>query len=200
MLIGVTGCSGSGKSTFVKHLQSFIGEECTIFTQDNYYIPRENQPKDENGIQNFDLPQSLDLTQYYKDLIALSQGASIFQNKYNYNNPLLPKEQILVTPSKYIIAEGLFVFYDEEKLGLFDHKVFIEGADNISFERRLYRDKVERGYDFDDVNYRFYNHVLPSYQSYILPRKNQCGIVIDNTDNDLELLKSKALDISKRVF
>jgi uridine kinase len=47
-------------------------------------------------------------------------------------------------------------------------------------KRRIIRDKEERGYDLDDVLYRYENHVMPSFNTYILPYKNKCDIIINN--------------------
>jgi uridine kinase len=201
MLIGVTGCSGSGKSSFVRFLQKYLPEsQFTLFTQDNYYIKRELQPRDSNGIQNFDLPQSLDLDTYFVDLLNLKAGKPVVQNKYNYNNPDLPEERLIINPKPIIITEGLFVFQNPEFHPHFDHKVFIDSIDEISFSRRLYRDETERGYGFDDVSYRFYNHVLPSYLTYIAPQKEHCDVVIQNNANDLELLEQAAKEFVQRYF
>lgn len=201
MLIGVTGCSGSGKSSFVRFLQKYLPEDqFTLFTQDNYYIKRELQPRDGNGIQNFDLPQSLDLDRYFVDLLSLKKGVQIVQNKYNYNNPDLSEERLIINPKPIIITEGLFVFHNPEFHAYFDHKVFIDSIDEISFSRRLYRDETERGYGFDDVNYRFYNHVLPSYLAYIEPQKKHCDVVIQNNENDLQLLEQEAKEFVQRYL
>ena len=57
--IGISGGSGSGKTTFVKELaKSFSTEQVCILSQDNYYKPREQQVTDSTGEKNFDLPES----------------------------------------------------------------------------------------------------------------------------------------------
>ncbi|HTF81949.1 MAG TPA: hypothetical protein VL947_09495 [Cytophagales bacterium] len=185
MLIGITGCSGSGKSMFVRLLQKHLSTRAhTIFTQDNYYINRHLQPKDHNGVHNFDLPESLDLQHYYEDLKKLKEGQPVTQQRYNYNNPTLPSALIELKPYGTLITEGLFVFHDPRYLPLFDIKVFIESSQDVNFARRLYRDETERGYGYEDVNYRFHEHVMPSYLKYIIPQKAVCDVVIDNEAND----------------
>ena len=48
-IIGISGGSGSGKTTFVKELSSRFSEtQVCILSQDNYYKPREEQFIDEN--------------------------------------------------------------------------------------------------------------------------------------------------------
>ena len=50
-------------------------------------------------------------------------------------------------------------------------------------KRRIVRDAKERGYDLDDVLYRYEHHVTPSYKKYIEPSKKWADIVIPNHTN-----------------
>lgn len=201
MLIGVTGCSGSGKSSFVRFLTQYLPVDTyTVFTQDNYYIKRELQPKDSNGVQNFDLPESLDLNTYYSDLIKLKNRLPVVQHTYNYNNSALSSQKLEIKPTPIIITEGLFVFHDPNFHQHFDHKVFIDSKPETSFTRRLFRDETERGYGFEDVNYRFYQHVLPSYAQYIAVHKDHCNLSIENSQNDLALLESAAKIFASKLL
>ena len=68
-IVGITGGSASGKTLFLKSLLgAFSQDEICLISQDNYYKPREQQPVDENGISNFDTPQSIDFQQYALDI------------------------------------------------------------------------------------------------------------------------------------
>ena len=67
-VIGITGGSGSGKTCIVRDLKEAMGEKVTILSQDDYYIPREQQVYDEKGIQNFDLPTSINLQAFVVDM------------------------------------------------------------------------------------------------------------------------------------
>jgi uridine kinase len=42
---------------------------------------------------------------------------------------------------------------------------------------------VERGYDLDDVLYRYQYHVMPIYESQIEPLKHQADLVVPNNHN-----------------
>ncbi len=51
-LIGITGGSGSGKTTFIKELRNaFSEEEVCILSQDDYYFPRDQQQSDAAAIE-----------------------------------------------------------------------------------------------------------------------------------------------------
>ena len=60
-VIGICGGSGSGKTTLLKKLKHALGEHrVSVFTMDNYYLPKDEQAKDKNNVVNFDLPTALD--------------------------------------------------------------------------------------------------------------------------------------------
>ena len=79
-----------------------------------------------------------------------------------------------------MVVEGIFVLYDQEIAKVLDLKVFIEAKDYIKLKRRIIRDDKERGYDLDDVLYRYEHHVMPTYDKYIKPYKKDANIIIPN--------------------
>ena len=50
--------------------------------------------------------------------------------------------------------------------------------------RRIKRDAEERGYDKNNVLYKYHNHVIPSFKKYILPYKKDADLIVNNTFND----------------
>ncbi len=191
-VVGITGCSGSGKTYFLKKmLEYFSKDEICLISQDNYYIPRDKQPVDQNGIKNFDSPDSIDLEEYLLDIIRLIDGETVNRQEYTYNNPDKMPETIILKSAPIILAEGIFVFSFEKVSRLFDFKIFIEAKDHVRLTRRIVRDNEERGYDLDDVLYRYRNHVIPTYEKYIEPFRSISDIIIpnnDQSDNALEVL------------
>ncbi len=193
-IIGITGGSGSGKTTFIKKLaNSFSPKQLCIISQDDYYRPREEQKKDENGIINFDLPESIDDRTFLNDIQKLIQGQAIRKQEYTYNNKSAQPKIITFHPAPIIIVEGLFVFHYKKIANLFDLKVFIHSKENLKVIRRIKRDKIERNYPLDDVLYRYENHVLPTFEKYILPYKEKADIIINNNkgfEMGLEVFKN----------
>ena len=180
-VIGVTGGSGSGKSLFLKELlKDFTEKEICLVTQDNYYRKREEQPVDENGIKNFDLPESIDDKKLLHDLLSLISGKSVKLNEYTFNNPTSNPRILVFDPAPIIIVEGLMVFYWEKIRNLIDLSVFIEAKDLIKVKRRIMRDAKERGYDLDDVLYRYEHHVTPFYNLHLKPLKEEADVIIPN--------------------
>lgn len=183
-IIGITGGSGSGKTTFIKDIRDkFTDAELCIISQDDYYRPRAEQETDDKGYQNFDLPQSIDKKLFHSDLEKLLNGETIEKMEYLFNNKEAEGTIKLFKPAPIIIVEGLFVFHYKKIRRLLDLKVFFYAADHLKVIRRIMRDQVERGYPIDDVLYRYEHHVMPSYKKYIEPYMQEADIIINNNQD-----------------
>lgn len=181
-VIGITGGSGSGKTSIVHKIRDLFEEsELCIMSQDNFYIPREDQFVDENGVQNFDLPSSINLKSFVADVKSLMNGNSVKLQEYVFNNETKQSKTLHFEPAPIMLVEGLFIYHDDAMRELFDYKFFVDAPEDVKLIRRIKRDRVERNYPLDDVLYRFEHHVTPSYVQYILPYKSHCDMIINNT-------------------
>ena len=194
MIIGISGGSGSGKTTILRSLRdSFSEGEVCIISQDDYYKKRELQQTDPKGIKNFDLPSSFEKEKMVSDLECLLSGRAITLKEYVFNNESKNAQIKTIKPAPVFIIEGLFIFHFKELSDLFDVKVFVHAKDNLKVIRRIKRDRIERNYPIEDVLYRYEYHVAPTFEKYILPYKDDCHIIINNNDDykiGLEFLKA----------
>lgn len=183
-IIGISGGSGSGKTSFIRDIKEhFTTDEICFLSQDDYYKPREFQKEDENGIKNFDLPESIELDEFYFDLVKLNNGMEVEREEYTFNNEKKSPGILHFKPAPIIIVEGLFVFYEPKLFNMMDMKIIIHATDTQKIIRRIKRDRVERNYPLEDVLYRYEHHVLPSFESYIFPFINKVDLVINNNKN-----------------
>jgi uridine kinase len=191
-IIGITGGSASGKTFFMKSLIDSFGEnEVTRISQDNYYRPIHEIPRDENGVENFDLPETIDHHLFAEHIAVLRAGREVHQKEYTFNNPLITPKILVFEPRPIIIVEGIFVFYFQDIARLIDLKVFVDAKEHVKIKRRIIRDNNERGYDLDDVLYRWEHHVAPTYDKFIEPLKSEADIIINNNsrfETGLEVL------------
>lgn len=180
-LVGITGGSASGKTTLLRQLVgAFSSDELCLISQDNYYRPLHEQVADANGVINFDEPESINAAEFAADVRALHQGQEIRRAEYVFNNPDVVPAELVFRPAPVIVLEGLFVFHFPEIARELDLKVFVDAQEHVKLHRRIRRDNVERGYDLDDVMYRYLHHVAPAFDRYIKPYQSEADLIIPN--------------------
>lgn len=183
-VIGLTGGSGSGKTTFIDEMRRRLSEEVLcVFSLDNYYLKREEQSTDTQGVKNFDLLTSFDMDRFIQDLESLIQGDTIQIEEYTFNNALRTARTLTFHPAPVILVEGIFLFAHPDVRSRLDMMVYVHVNDIKKVIRRIKRDGIERNYPIDDVLYRYEHHVLPSYRQYIEPYFDESDIIINNNDN-----------------
>ncbi|AUD07268.1 uridine kinase [Spirosoma pollinicola] len=198
-IVGITGGSASGKTSFLKGvLNAFNDDQICLISQDNYYLSRDVIPVDDQGIHNFDLPETINHHLYAQHIGQLRSGEMVTQKEYTFNNPNIVPKMLTFHPAPIIIVEGIFVFHFRELADQMDLKIFIDAKNSIKLERRVKRDAEERGYDIDDVMYRWKYHVKPTYRQFIKPYRAEADIVIPNNNHYqkglnvvIEFLKTK---------
>lgn len=188
-IIGITGGSGSGKTTFIRQLRDGLNDEQVCYlSMDDYYVPREQQKVDAEGVHNFDRPKSIYRDEFVRDLKRLCKGKTVTRQEYVFNNELAEPRMMVFKPAPVIIVEGLFVFHYKELRKMLDLRIFLHAKDNLKVVRRIKRDRVERNYPLEDVLYRYEHHVLPAYEKYVEPYKEKADIIVNNnTDFNMGL-------------
>lgn len=180
-IVGITGGSASGKTSFLKSLISaFAVDDICLISQDNYYRPLNEIAVDDQGVHNFDLPETIDHHRYAEHIHRLREGHIVEQIEYTFNNPSAVPKILTFRPAPIIVVEGIFVFHFRDLADQMDLKIFIDAKNSIKLERRVKRDAEERGYDLDDVMYRWKYHVKPTYKQFIKPYRAEADIVIPN--------------------
>lgn len=183
-IIGICGGSGSGKTSFIKRLREhFAPEDVCIISQDDYYLPRNEQEHDDKGVANYDLPKSIDKKAFRADLERLIAGETIEKKEYVFNNDRAQAKTLTIQSAPIIVVEGLFVFHYKKIASLYQLRIFINAKENLKVIRRIHRDQVERNYPLDDVLYRYEHHVMPSYEKYIEPYRESADIVVNNNSD-----------------
>ena len=190
-LVGISGGSGCGKTTVLNALfDSMPTGNISLISQDNYYLDITKQPKDENGIENFDTPESFKREELIADIVSLSQGQKVTLNEYTFNNSNAVSSVVEILPAPIVLIEGLFVFHFTEINSLLNYKVFIDTDEDIRLNRRIKRDWTERGYPEDQVRYQWEKHVMPAYNKYLKPYVADCDLIINNNDHyESDLMK-----------
>lgn len=180
-VVGIAGGSASGKTSFLKKLKENLPDgSVTIISQDNYYKPKAEQERDENGEVNYDLPTSIDKEAFLKDLKLLLSGEPISFHEYTFNNSNTAPKTVVIQPAPILVVEGLFVFHYPDIRHLIDLRIYLDVREEIKLERRIKRDRDERGYPESVVRYQWEHHVLPSFKKFLKPYRDDSHIIITN--------------------
>ncbi len=176
-LIGITGGSGSGKSTVVKRIEA-LSSECLLIEQDNYYKSAPQVSNENITAVNFDHPDAFDMDLMLDNLLDLKKGKSVMMPQYDFVTHSRKNEMVRLDPKKIIILDGLMVLYDERIRNLLDLKIYVDTPADIRFIRRLKRDITERGRTMESVIKQYTEVVRPGHYNFIEPTKEYADIII----------------------
>lgn len=127
ILIGITGGTGSGKSSIADAIYSSFSNECiAMIQQDMYYKDQSNLSMDERVKTNYDHPKAFDNDLLIKHLEDLMNGIPIEKPIYDFSIHTRSKETVRVEPKNIIIVEGILVLEDERLRNLLDIKVYVD--------------------------------------------------------------------------
>lgn len=179
LIIGITGGTGSGKTSVVEQIVSElpVGEVCVI-SQDSYYHNTSHLSLEERKKINFDHPQAIDFDLLVSHLEELRQGNSFEQPVYSFVEHNRTGETVTTYPKKVIIVEGILILTNPEIRKMFDIKIFVHADSDERLIRRLKRDIAVRGRDLEEVLNRYQTTLKPMHQQFIEPTKEFADIII----------------------
>jgi uridine kinase len=185
MIVGISGGSGSGKTTFSNSLAIALSpENCVQISQDSYYMDNSHIPFEERQNINFDHPSKIDFDLLLDHINQLKQGNPVMRPVYSFSTCLRSTENIKIEARPVIIVEGIFIFYNKSLRDLFDIKVFLEASTDDRLRRISERDRAERGRTHDQVCETFYNVVEPMHRKFVAPLRIFADIDLEHTHTD----------------
>ena len=195
MIIGISGGSASGKTSFTKKVLGKVDPSYVVHMEhDLYYKNKEDIPEKLLKSRNFDHPDTLDNKLFIEHLSMLEQGLPINQPIYDYTIDNRKPETNLIQPKPIIIVEGVMIFSVKELRDLMDIKVFIHTDKDIRLMRRVLRDIKERGRSVESVIDQYQQTVRPMHAKFVEPNKIFSDVIISgNTENyvGLDLIVTK---------
>ncbi|TCK98708.1 uridine kinase [Natranaerovirga hydrolytica] len=171
-IVLIAGPSSSGKTTFSHRLSVQLrvhGVKPHPIAVDNYFVNRDQTPRDENGEIDFESLYSIDLETFNKDMKALIEGKEVHMPKYNFqagkreykNNYLqIGEEDILIIEGIHGLNEKLTYSLPKES----KFKIYISALTQLNVDehnrvsttdgrliRRMVRDNQYRGMPAKDT-------------------------------------------------
>lgn len=179
ILIGITGGTGSGKSTIAQEVFGSQNESnIAIIEQDSYYKDQSSLTYEERIKTNYDHPLAFDNDLLIEHLKGLLNRTSINKPIYDFEAHNRKVETILVEPRDIIILEGILLLEDERIRDLLDIKIFVDTDADVRIIRRIERDIEERGRTLESVINQYLTTVRPAHMQFIEPSKKYADIII----------------------
>lgn len=199
ILIGVTGGSGSGKTTVSRKIyQNLSGHSIMTLQQDSYYKDQADMSMEERTAVNYDHPLAFDTDLLIKQLKQLLNYEAIEKPVYDYTKLTRSTKTVHQEPRDVIILEGILILDDQRLRDLMDIKVYVDTDDNIRIIRRIERDIKERERTLDSVITQYLATVKPMFHQFVEPTKRYADIIVPEGGQNtvaIDLLTTKIKDI-----
>ena len=163
----ISGPSSSGKTTFSKRLTIQLmvnGIRPVVISMDNYFVNREDTPRDENGNWDFEHLHTLDLPLFRQQVADLLEGETVSLPFYNFETGLREYrgDTLKLEKDTVVILEGLHALNPEllpniPREAMF--KIYVSSLTTVNLDnhnwiptsdvrliRRIVRDYRYRGY------------------------------------------------------
>jgi uridine kinase len=187
-IVLVAGPSSSGKTTFSKRLSvQLLAQGISPFPLelDNYFLPREQTPKDEQGQYEFESLEALDTARLQADLQRLIAGEEIQFPKFNFRlGRSEPGDVVKLEKGQLVILEGIHGLNPRLLPGLTRRqttRIYVSCLTQLNLDRhnristtdtrllrRIIRDARDRGYTaqqtiarWDSVGRGEKKHIFP---------------------------------------
>lgn len=179
ILIGITGGTGSGKSTVSTEIFKYIDKEkITIIEQDSYYKDQSHLSLEERIKTNYDHPFAFDNKLLIEHLKELLKGNPIEKPIYDFGNHNRKKDTEKVEPRDIVILEGILILSEKEIRDLLDIKIFVDTDSDVRVIRRILRDIKDRGRTLESVILQYMETVRPAHLQFVEPTKRYADIII----------------------
>ena len=212
-LVLISGPSSSGKTTFAKRLgiqMRILGLDPVLISLDDYFLEREQTPRDENGDFDYETIDALDLKTFNEHLGQLFDGQSVDIPRYDFisgkrqwhESPLqLSDRSVLVVEG----IHGLNPRLTEKVPDSYKYRIYISAFTSIMMDdmnripttdnrliRRIVRDNETRGSDAVSTLRRWAS-VRAGEDKYIFPYQENADVMFNSSlFYELPVLRSYA--------
>lgn len=219
-LILLSGPSSSGKTTTAKRLAVQLkvnGMKPHIISMDNYFVNRNDTPRDADGNYDFEALEALDVPKFNEDLLKLMAGQEVEIPKFSFEqgSRFYDGTKLQIEPNGVIICEGIHALNpnltpqipDEQK-----YKIYVSALTSLSIDginripttdnrllRRIIRDYKYRSYSAKDTINRW-ESVRKGENRNIFPYQEHADIMFNSSLlYEFGVLKHQAEQILQQV-
>ena len=196
----ISGPSSSGKTTFSKRLTIQLmvnGIRPVVISMDNYFVNREDTPRDENGEWDFEHLHTLDLPLFRQQVADLLDGKTVSLPFYNFETGKreFRGETLRLEKDTVVILEGLHALNPELMPNIpreVMFKIFVSSLTTVNLDnhnwiptsdvrliRRIVRDYRYRGYSARETIARL-NSVQRGEDRWIAPFQEEADVMFNS--------------------
>ena len=219
-LILISGPSSSGKTTFSKRLSVQLmanGLRPYPISLDDYFVDREDTPKDENGNYDYESLYALDLDFFNQQLQALLKGEEVELPRFNFTTGKREwsGKRLKVADNMILILEGIHALNPELTTHIpteSKFKIYVSALTTILLAnhnyipttdnrllRRIIRDYKYRGYSAEDTISRWPS-VRAGEDKWIFPYQENADVMFNSALLfELAIIKDYAEPILRKV-
>ncbi|MFH1312096.1 MAG: nucleoside kinase [Candidatus Eisenbacteria bacterium] len=218
-LILISGPSGSGKTTFSKRLaiqMSVNGLKNATLSLDDYFLDREETPRDETGEYDFEAPDAIDIELLNRQLLDLIGGKEVKVPRFSFRSgKRCGSRRFSLDSEETLILEGIHALnpaLTPSIPSIMKFKIYVSALSqlNIDFHnrvpttdirklRRIVRDNLFRGYAARDTLSRW-RSVRRGEDQYVFPHQEEADVMFDSSlVYELCVLKGYAEKLLKKI-
>ncbi|MEG1741338.1 MAG: nucleoside kinase [Acetivibrio sp.] len=198
--IMIAGPSSSGKTTFSHRLSIQLrtfGLKPHPIGIDDYFVNRENTPKEEDGSYNFECLEAIDVEQFNKDMKALLDGERVELPTFNFKTGKREYKGNFkkLGPEDILVIEGIHGLNDKLSYALpaeSKYKIYISALTTLNIDehnqiptsdgrliRRMVRDARTRGASASKT-IKMWKSVRSGEEKYIFPFQESADIMFNS--------------------
>lgn len=156
-MVGVTGQSGSGKSTIASALCAALCSDtrwpgsAVMLSIDWYYHGLSQHSPETRSRTDFDRLDAVDWDMLGANLSALQRGEPCLSPRYDFSTSRRCDGFVATQPGQVIVIEGIFLLSADVLRRQLDYTVLVRTDDRLRRNRRLERDIRQRGFTKADA-------------------------------------------------
>ena len=180
--IGISGDSGSGKSSLTKVIRSIVGNRnvLTIEGDGDHKWERGNAMWEHFTHLN---PKSNYLYRQAKDMQVLRSGQSVNRKDYDHGTGKFTTAS-QISPKPYIVLCGLHSLYLPQVRNILDLKIYMDIDETLRRYWKIHRDMSNRGYSQAEILEQIEQRI-PDAEHYIYPQKKYADLLVTYYDKTL---------------
>ena len=219
-VILIAGPSSSGKTTFAQRLGLQLelnGLRPVTISVDNYFVEREDTPKDEKGNYDFEDINAIDMNLFNNQILSLLNGEEVETPSFNFHtgHKEYRGDKLKLNKNDVLVIEGIHCLNDKLTASIPKEnkfKIYISALTVLNIDyfnristtdsrliRRIVRDYQFRGYSALHT-LRMWPSVNRGEQKNIFPYQEQADVMFNTSlVYEMSVLKTMALPLLKEI-